>query len=324
MLISKLKQARYANEKNCDLVCIRILGDIIMLQKCFSIINQVKLKMNPQNANHVYLSGNLISYDQILAPLSLFGYGAFTSIKYSSEGFLFLEKHFDRLKYNCHELKINYPGDYKIVEAIKSLLIANNLFDSECIIRVTLFPEELNWANPQNVKDSKSSILVTTRQMYHLPLDFSMKTVRMTRNMPHLKTTNYVVNMLAKAEARELGYYDALFVSQEGLITEGTASNIFFIQNDNIYTPNIDVGLLEGITRATVIQLCKDLNISLIPSNIGINKLKDFQSAFITNASQGAHPVELIDDYKFDTSHPLLTQIKCAYDKLPKTKLFEI
>src|SRR3989339_1348854 len=105
-----------------------------------------------KNQTKVYLSGKFVPYDDILAPVSLYAYGAYTTIKYSPEGLLFLDKHFERLRYNCKELNILYPSDEKILEAIKESLDENGFRNKDVIIRVTLFPEKISWAHPQEIK----------------------------------------------------------------------------------------------------------------------------------------------------------------------------
>lgn len=272
--------------------------------------------------NYAFLTDRFLeSSDLHLTPVALYGYGAFTSIKYAPDGLLFLDKHLDRLKYNCRELNMPYPTDDKIVDAIKATLEKNNMLEMEVIVRVTLFPEYISWADPQKIKETPCAILVTTREMYHLPADFSLKTVHLERPLAHLKTTNYVVNMMAKAEAREHGYHDALFVNNHDNITEGTAWNIFFIKNNKVYTPSVEGGLLSGITRKAIFKVCQDNNIDLISDNIHKDSINDYAAAFTTNASQGPHCIYKIDDHVYDCHNSLLALIKKAYNLFPKTKL---
>lgn len=272
--------------------------------------------------DYAYLSGKFVSVDEILAPLSLYAYGAFTTLKYSPDGLFFLDKHLERLKYNCKELMIRYPGDEQIIDGIKETINKNACRNKDAIIRVTLFPEHINWHNPQFIKDTPSSILVTSREMYYLPQNYKLKTVNLTRHMPHLKTVNYTVNLIAKAEAKEAGFNDALFVGRDGNVTEGTAWNIFFIKDGKVYTPPTESGLLEGITRGAIIQICKKLNIELLAENINISELNTFEAAFITNATQGPHPVMQLDQANYDIFNPVLIKMKEEYNTIKATKLF--
>jgi branched-subunit amino acid aminotransferase/4-amino-4-deoxychorismate lyase len=281
------------------------------------------MRRKHSRTNMAYLSGKLIPVEDIIAPLSLYAYGAFTTIKYTPDGLLFLDKHLERLKYNCEELSINFPGDESIVDAIKNTLNANSCRNKDVIIRVTLFPQTINWANPHFIKDTPCAILVTTREMYYLPQNFKLKTIKLTRHLPHLKTINYTVNLMAKGQAREAGYHDGLFVNNDNNITEGTAWNIFFIKENKLYTPPLDTGLLEGTTRGAIIKLCQSLKINLVKVDIPVTSLNEYEAAFITNATQGPHGVMQIDDIEYSIDNELYGQIKEEYKKIPLIKLEE-
>lgn len=291
-----------------------------MLKKnvCATILIDKPMKKNDIN---VYLDGEFVSYTSILAPLTLYAYGSYTTLKYSPQGALFLDKHLQRLQYNCQELNIQYPSDEKIVNAIKSTIEKNDYTNKDVIVRVSLFPEEIKWANPQEIKNTPCSILVTTREMYFLPRNFKLKTVNLTRNLPHLKTVTYVVNFIAKAQAREAGYHDGLFVNENSNITEGTAWNIFFIKNNSVITPCPKSGILEGITRGAIINICNELDINISAETMPLDEIGFYEAAFTTNASQGPHGVEQIDDHTYDINHPALLKIKQAYGNLPIKQL---
>lgn len=279
------------------------------------------MKTRGVRKNLAYISGKFVPIDEILSPLSLYSYGSFTTIKYTPDGLLFLDKHLERLIYNCKELHIKYPSDEKIIEGIKETLNANSCRNKDVIIRVTLFPETINWANPQFIKDTPCAIMVTTREMYYLPMNFKLKTIKLSRHMPHLKTTNYTVNLMAKAQAKEADCHDGLFINDKGNITEGTAWNIFFIKGSKIYTPPLESGLLEGITRGAIINICNKTNTELIIEKIPHNSINNYEAAFTTNATQGPHAVMQIDDIEYDINHPTFKILKEEYNKIPLVKL---
>lgn len=279
------------------------------------------MNSNLPRTKYVYLSGSFVSYDDILAPLSLFGYGAYTTIKYTPEGLLFLNKHLERLQYNCKELNIVYPSDEEIINAIRSTVNQNDCSNKEAIVRVTLFPETISWENPHQIKGTPCTILVTIREMYYLPENFKLKTVQLSRPLPHLKTINYTVNFLAKSKARESGFHDGLFINEKGFITEGTAWNIFFIKNNTVYTPSFESGLLKGITREAIISICNTLKIELKSEFIPVNSIEAFNTAFITNATQGPHAVLQIDNHEYSIQDDLLKLIKAEYNNFTLAKL---
>ena len=76
--------------------------------------------------------------------------------------------------------------------------------------------------------------------------------------LPGVKSTSYAVNMAAEAEARRRGADDAVFVDASGIVLEGPTTNIWWRRERTLFTPSLDLGILAGVTRATVIELAGD------------------------------------------------------------------
>ena len=70
-----------------------------------------------------------------------------------------------------------------------------------------------------------------------------------------VKSTSYAVNMAAEAEARARGVDDAVFVDADGVVLEGTVTNVWWRRGETLYTPSLDLGILAGVTRATLLEL---------------------------------------------------------------------
>ena len=73
--------------------------------------------------------------------------------------------------------------------------------------------------------------------------------------LPGVKSTSYAVNMAAEAEARRRGVDEALFVDGDGVVLEGTVTNVWWRTGETLYTPSLDLGILAGVTRATLLEL---------------------------------------------------------------------
>ena len=80
--------------------------------------------------------------------------------------------------------------------------------------------------------------------------------------LPGVKSTSYAVNMAAEAEARRRGVDEALFVDADGLVLEGTVTNVWWRKGKILYTPTLDLGILAGVTRATLIELAPGVRVS--------------------------------------------------------------
>lgn len=109
--------------------------------------------------------------------------------------------------------------------------------------------------------------------------------------------------------------YDVILVDRDNNVTEGSRTNVFFIQDDSIITaPSGKV--LKGITRTKVMQLCKQLDIKVIEQNISSASLSSFDSAFFSGTSPKILPISYIDDIQFGVENKLTRKLMQAYEKL--------
>jgi len=109
----------------------------------------------------------------------------------------------------------------------------------------------------------------------------------------------YVTNTLAKHEAIEKGYDDALMLDYRGYVAEISAANIFIVKNGAVFTPIADC-FLNGITRLTVMDLCRQNNISIEETRISVEELTNADEVFITGTLAEVTPVIKIDDRNFE------------------------
>jgi len=113
---------------------------------------------------------------------------------------------------------------------------------------------------------------------------------------------------------RDHGVYEALLLNSEGEITEGSRSNVFFIDaSDRLLTPP-GHSVLPGITRKYVLQICRDMGIDVIERVISLPELKDLPACFISGTSPKVLPVRQIDQYRFWADHPLLRIIMKEFE----------
>jgi branched-chain amino acid aminotransferase len=114
------------------------------------------------------------------------------------------------------------------------------------------------------------------------------------------KAGNYIENMLAYREAKQQNAFDAIMINPEGLVTEGTTSNIWLVKNGLIFTPPLSVGILEGLTRKTLLELSPSIQEKkLYP--------QDFLSAdecFLSSTTRDLVPVISINNQRIGTGVP--------------------
>lgn len=112
---------------------------------------------------------------------------------------------------------------------------------------------------------------------------------------PQIKATNFLNNILAKREAIAAQVFDALFLNWEGHLTECTVSNLFFATQDRLCTPSVECGLLDGITRAILLQIAGELKIPVHEGRFTPEELLHADECFLTNTSMEVMPVVSIN-----------------------------
>lgn len=278
-------------------------------------------KSLPANEKSVLANGKFVRSDNVLSPMTMYGYGAYTAFKYSPDGILNLNDHLRRLEYNCKQLGFPYASDKTVINAIKKTLEKNACLDKEVSVRVTVYPREVNWNNLLELEKKPCEIMVQILDSCELPKDYKIKSVKLTRHLPDMKTVDRVVNVKAKLEALKSGYNDGMFVNDDGHVTEGTTWNIFFVKDFKVYTPATTDGLLKGTTRTMIANMCKKLNLRLVEEPVPLNSIGNFDSAFITNALIGIKPINKIDNSKYDVNNKVIKELQDEFSKLPLTKL---
>lgn len=121
------------------------------------------------------------------------------------------------------------------------------------------------------------------------------------REHPNAKTSNYKLRERINQSLRERNAYEALLINDEGYITEGSRSNVFFIKKEKLFTPPSNKVLL-GITRTKIIELCKLHNIDVIEKEISIDSLEQYEGAFITGTSVNVLPIRNMDNIQLNSS----------------------
>ena len=102
--------------------------------------------------------------------------------------------------------------------------------------------------------------------------------------MPNVKSLNYMPNILARAEAEKAAAYEAIFKTNEDILLEGTATNIFIVKDARLITPEANGSILPGITRAQVIRLAEASGHSVTIAPVKTSELTNSDEAFLTNS----------------------------------------
>ncbi|MCX6695340.1 MAG: aminotransferase class IV, partial [Candidatus Altiarchaeota archaeon] len=120
---------------------------------------------------------------------------------------------------------------------------------------------------------------------------------------PRMKTLNYVDRALAKKEALERGFYDALILDETGFVAEATTSNVFMVEGGKLVTSSSE-SVLRGITRKTVLELAGDAGLEVEEEDLSLERLMESSEVFMTNSISEIMPVIQVNDSTIGGGRP--------------------
>ncbi len=231
-----------------------------------------------------------------------YGDALFESIRVINGKPCFIEDHFFRLKKGIETLKLR-PGNISFNDLktqIEELLVKNNITEGGRV-RLSVFRSGEGLYAPE--KDDKSYVIeakpITDNEYVlnetGLKVDI-FNDLKMYRNsLSQIKTTNSIPNVLAGIYKKENDLDECILLNDAGRIAEAISSNIFLYKNNNIYTPSLDEGCMDGIMRKQILKVAKELNINVFEGMLNGTMLLQADEMFLTNA---IHGVQWVASYR--------------------------
>ena len=268
-----------------------------------------------------FLNGNFLPEAKAVVPLSdrgfLLGDGLFETIRVAGGRPFRFAQHMERLAQGADFLKIKLPFTPVELQEFAAQLIGKNQL-SESLLRLTL--TRGSGVRGYSIKGADRPTLAMTQHPLP-PVPAGWKLVTASFRVPagdalaSFKTTNKLSNVLARAEAEEQGADEALLLNTNGEVTETTSGNLFWIYQDKICTVPEDGGLLPGIARAVVLEICQQLGLKTSQTIIQPELLRQAEGIFVTQSALGIVPVTAFSGVPVATS-PLVGRIAMAYDEM--------
>jgi len=210
-------------------------------------------------------------------------------------------EHYDRLRHSA--LTLNLPYEYstdELIEATYELLRVNNLQDA--YIRPLVYAP----ANMTFNTNALSHVSVAAWEMAPFLGDKLLRIMSSSFQRPNPKgfhitakaSGHYVNSILASQEAKAKGYDEALLMDMNGHVAEGTGANVFFEKDGRLYTPPPG-HILPGITRATVMEICSELQLPVEEKWFTVEEMKDADAAFFCGTAAEVIGWESLDGTPF-------------------------
>ncbi len=254
----------------------------------------------------------------------LYGDGVYETLR-AYEGTVFmLDEHMERLFHSASLISLMIPKTpEEIKAAVYETLGANRL--KEAVIRITvsrgegplgldpdlcqeptfvIFSGVFKGYPAGQYQNGVNIAFVNTRRNYISALD------------PQIKSLNFLNNILAKIEAKKINAYEAVMLNYRGYVAEGTISNIFFVNDNILCTPAMDVGILGGITRRIILDIAGESGIRTKEGKFRPEKIYDADEVFISNSTMEVMPVTQVDGREIGSAAGEITRaLHCAYRK---------
>ena len=236
--------------------------------------------------------------------------------------------HIERLENSLNELEIKNIFSYDLLLKMHKDLVNKNKFSNkEGLIYMQVSRGTIERDFLIKDKDVTPNIFAFTQEKKLTDVNYKTNGLEIiTRNdlrwqRKDIKTTQLLFATLIKTEAHKLGADDAWLIDGDGFVNEGTSNNAYIIdKNNNIITRNLSNKLLPGITRKTIIEVAKNLKLSIEERPFTVKEALESNEAFISSASTLIAPVTKIDKNNIGKGQmgPITEILRETYIKISK------
>ena len=234
----------------------------------------------------------------------LYGEGLFETLRFDNKKIFSPLKHINRLMKSLMIINLKIKQSNEEILNILKLVINKNKLNSG-ILRLMItrgIPEKFT-----------PCIYISIKPLYKIPKNpvkviyLKESNFPIIRFTPAIKSMNYLGNILAKKETNKKNAFEPIFYNDNNIITECAIRNIFYIKDQTLLTPSLDLGILSGVMRHTIINIAKDIGIPTKELHINYEQKNSMEEAFLTSTGIG-----LLECYWHDwNSNYLITkQIK--------------
>lgn len=278
----------------------------------------------------VYIDGKWYAKDEAKISVYdhglLYGDGLFEGIRIYGGKIFRLKEHIDRLFEGARAIRLELNLSHaEIMEAVEEAVRRNKREEGYIRLLATRGKGPLG-ISPFTCPQSSLVIIVEDIQLYPeelyaegIPI-ITAATRRLSGRIfdPRIKTLNYLNNIMAKIEAVDAGCLEAVMLSEEGYVCECTGDNIFIVKNGKLLTPASWHGLLEGITRNSILELAAKLGIEAEETTLTRFDLYTADECFLTGSGAELIPVISVDKRAVgdEKPGPMTLRLKKAFTEL--------
>jgi branched-chain amino acid aminotransferase len=282
----------------------------------------------------IYLNGKLVEKEEAKVSVFdhglLYGDGIFEGIRIYNGKIFRLDEHIERLFYSAKAIMLEVPLNfYDMKNATIQTVRANKLKNGYIRLIVTRGVGDLG-LDPRKCKIPTLIIIANEISLYPESLyeqGLAIITVPTRRNLtesvnPAIKSLNYLNNIMAKIEANNAGVMEAVMLNQEGFVSECSGDNIFIVKDKTVYTPPASAGVLYGITREAIKEICIRLEIEFKEVNLTRYDIFNADESFLSGTAAEIIPVISLDNRIIGNGKPgeITKTILTAFQLMTQTE----
>lgn len=273
----------------------------------------------------VFLNGQFVPEDQATVSVFdrsfLYGDGLFETMRVLHGRPFRWPQHIERLKRGAAFLKIALPFSPHALETFAGHLIEVNQMP-DALLRLTLSrgvglrgysPKGAD--HPLIVMSLHPAPAIAPQNPPLWRLVTAPFRLPAQEALAQFKTCNKLPQILARAEADAAGADEALLLNTDGFVVEGSTSNLFWVRADSVFTPPLTTGILAGVTREVVAELCRALRLSVSEASLTPLALTQTDGVFLSLSSFGIVPALSLDGHALPQS-PTVERLRAAYANL--------
>jgi aminodeoxychorismate lyase len=270
----------------------------------------------------VCLNGQVVAEERALISVFdrgfLYGDGLFEGIRVFNGKAFRWKQHLERFRHGADFLKIGVPFAPEAISDLAMRLIKENQM-TDSLLRLTLS----RGVGPRGYSPKGAGPPTFVMSLHPMPsVDPATppgwrvvtSSFRLPANEPlaRFKNVNKLPQVLARAEADAAGAEEALLLNSEGYVVEGTTSNLFWVQDGTVCTPPLPSGILPGVTRAVMLELCEKFGTRSREANITTEELRQMDGVFLSMSSMGIAEIAFLDGKELARS-PIVKRLGGAY-----------
>ncbi len=245
----------------------------------------------------VYINGEWLPQSRAVVPFNdagfVYGDGLFETIRFQNRRLFRPEKHLARLQAGLKILQLHpAQNNDDFLGLLNDCIQRNNIASGLLRLMITRGMVE---GSPWQF-DGPAGVYLSIRSLSPMPqapakvVFLREENYPLIRFNPAIKSMNYVGNLLAKKEAERQAAYEPVFVNRRGIVTECAIRNIFFIKDRVIMTPSLELGVLPGVMRDTVIELAETNSLTVLETYVPHAEIDSMSEAFLTSTGIGMLP----------------------------------